>query len=108
MKSPLTLLSLVAVLVGCATYQEKILDPWIGASRAELVSAWGYPQHAADVVRIDDNVSVYTYRNGTLLNLNGVTSRCVVSFSIEADKVTTARANGSECRRIARPLKVNR
>jgi hypothetical protein len=87
----------------CASYQTKILDPWVGASRAELVKFWGYPQASTDVVKIDDRVTVYTYRSQGTSVASGQPSACAVSFAIEAERVQSARYTGSECKRVARP-----
>jgi len=94
---------LIATLVSaCASYDSRVLDPWVGAGKAELVAAWGYPQSANDLVRIDDRVTVYTYRNPGTSAMTGQPSTCAVSFSIEADRVTSARRVGTECRAVVR------
>lgn len=93
-------LPVATLLAGCAAYDQRVLEPWVGASRAELVAAWGYPQASTDVVKIDA-VTVYTYRN-TGVSPDGRSSSCVVSFAIESERVTSARRVGSECRAVAR------
>lgn len=97
------LIAIVALAAGCASYKTKVLQPWLGASEAEVVQKWGYPQSANDVVRIDDSTKVYTYRSarGSFLTPN-IAVACVVSFTFRDDKVISDKFEGDNCASIAR------
>lgn len=84
-----------------ADYASKILKPWIGATKQELVATWGYPQSANDVVRIDDEVTVYTYRSFRTAGPS-LPAPCVVSFTLTNERVTFWKYEGANCPRYKR------
>jgi hypothetical protein len=69
------------------------MEEWVGAERSEWVSVWGYPQHATDVVEVDDETLVYSYRSAT----------CVVSVTFVRDVLRQWRYRGQNCPRGRRP-----
>jgi len=85
------------MLSACAAYQATILDPWVGATKAELVEGWGYPTSNDDIVKIDDTITVYSYRSKIDIGFDAGPQDCVVSFTLERDIVTSARYVGANC-----------
>lgn len=87
-------------LYSCTSYKETIMQPWVGAPKKELIVKWGYPQSANDLVKIDDSITVYSYRSYR----EGPTGRfpCVVSFTIKNETVISYKYEGSNCPRIQR------
>lgn len=93
----LLLFSTFSVLAG---YKEKYMEPWIGATQEELTKKWGYPQTANDVVKIDDETTVFTYRSN---NVGwGGRIKCLVSFTIKKKVVTRFKYEGGHCPKIRR------
>ena len=92
-----TLLLSLACVVACVTPYRVGMDEWVGARRDEWVSVWGYPQQANDVVAIDDETLVYSYRSAT----------CVVSVTFVGDVIRSWRYNGANCPRGRRPAGLN-
>ena len=92
-------LSAVAA-VALADYAGKILKPWLGATKQELVAKWGYPQSANDLIRIDDETTVYSYRSFRA-GFAGP-EPCVVSFTLVNDRVTQWKYEGANCPRYTR------
>ncbi len=92
----------LALFAACAlaNYASKILEPWIGATKEELVAKWGYPQSANDLVRIDDETIVFTYRSFRA-GFAGL-EPCVVSFTLVDDIVTQWKYEGANCPRYKR------
>ena len=78
------------------------MESWRGASKAELIEKWGYPQSANDVVKFDDGVVVYTYRSISSAFSPVYPSQCVVSFTIKNDVVTAYKYRGHDCPRAER------
>jgi hypothetical protein len=99
---PLLLSALLSAFAtdALANYASKILKPWIGATKQELVAKWGYPQSATDLIRIDEETTVYTYRSFRA----GVAGPepCVVSFTLVNDIVTQWKYEGANCPRYKR------
>ena len=83
-----------------ADYASKILKPWVGATKQELVAKWGYPQSANDLIRVDDETTVYTYRSFRA-GFAGP-EPCVVSFTLVNDRVTQWKYEGANCPRYNR------
>ncbi len=98
MKSFLVAFLSVLLLLGCARYKDSVMAPWVGAPEDELVAAWGYPSAANDIVTINDQTKVYTYRYVTT-GPDGSPSSCRVSFTLTAGVVARWEYNGSGCPR---------
>ena len=100
---PLLLLASLAAVTpaALADYASKILKPWLGATKQELVEKWGYPQSANDIIRIDDEITVYTYRSFRTAGPSGP-APCVVSFTLTGDRVTYWKYEGANCPRYKR------
>jgi hypothetical protein len=84
----------------CAVYEQKIMQPWVGASKKELIEKWGYPQSVNDLIKISERISVYSYRSFRE-GFNGP-APCVVSFTIEEESVVAYKYEGSNCPRVER------
>lgn len=97
----ISLLLTLASISGCASYKTAVMDPWMGASETELIQGWGYPQSANDIVKIDSEKKVYTYRYNTGSFMNGPSS-CVVSFTLDRGYVQGWKYNGANCPRYVR------
>jgi hypothetical protein len=97
------LLSALLATFACgalANYANKIMKPWVGATKQELVAKWGYPQSANDLIRIDEQTVVYTYRS---FRAGAVGPEpCVVSFTLVNDIVTLWKYEGANCPRYKR------
>ncbi|HET6807284.1 MAG TPA: hypothetical protein VFH59_17755 [Frateuria sp.] len=85
----------------CAQYETKVMQPWLGASQAELISKWGYPTSAGDIVNVDSETTVYTYRS-VLGGWAGPPGACVVSFTLRSQTVVAWKYNGANCPDILR------
>lgn len=81
-------------------FADVISGAMFGALEAELVAKWGYPQEANDLVRINDEVIIYTFRSRR--RGPGGPTNCVVSFTIKSGVVTGYRVEGGDCPKIAR------
>jgi len=101
-KNIFTISMVVLFLSSCTTYAENIMQPWVGASKAELIGKWGYPQSANDYVKIDDGIEVYSYRSYRVDGWSGYQTPCVVSFTIENEVVTAYKYEGANCPRYQR------
>jgi hypothetical protein len=97
MKRFLLVLFMVVVAPASAGYKNDVMEPWLGATQDELTAKWGYPQTANDVVKIDDDTTVFTYRS--FRNGFGGPSRCVISFTMKKKIVTGYRYDGANCPR---------
>jgi hypothetical protein len=99
---PVLLSALLAAFAtsALASYASKILKPWVGATKQELVAKWGYPQSANDLIRVDDETTVYTYRSFRA-GFSGP-EPCVVSFTLVKDVVTLWKYEGANCPRYKR------
>lgn len=93
--------SLALASTGCARYETKVMHPWLGASQTELVGKWGYPTSAGDIVNIDGDTTVYTYRS-VLGGWAGPPGTCVVSFTMRNQTVIAWKYNGANCPNIRR------
>jgi hypothetical protein len=90
--------ALVAFTVtALANYANDVMKPWVGATKQELVAKWGYPQAANDLVRIDEETVVYTYRSFRVGF--GGPMPCVVSFTLQKDVVVQWKYEGEHCPR---------
>ena len=98
----ITLIIVVVLISSCAVYNEEIMQPWLGASKDELVSKWGYPQSANDYFKINESTTVYSYRSYRPDVWSGLPTPCTVSFTIENDLVKAYKYEGSNCPRIER------
>jgi hypothetical protein len=80
-----------------AAYDDDILQPWVGATQDELAAGWGYPQSANDYVKIDEEITIFTYRSfrGGI----GGSAVCVVSFTLRSKVVVGWRREGENCPR---------
>jgi hypothetical protein len=83
-----------------ANYRDDVLKPWVGATKQELVAKWGYPQAANDIVRIDEETTVYSYRSFRMGA--GGQMHCVVSFTLHKDVVVQWKYEGENCPRYKR------
>lgn len=90
------LLITALLLAGCGSFAARVLQPWVGAPESELVQKWGYPQSANDIVTINDNTKVYTYRSNNA-GLLSPAAECVISFTIEAGYVSSGKYVGDNC-----------
>ena len=86
--------------VFAASYKKAIVQPWIGATKDELTAKWGYPQTSHDLVKIDDDTVVFSYRS-VIRN-----AACIVSFTLKNDVVIAWKYRGGNCPRIKRDKKV--
>lgn len=95
----------VAILgvAGCASYDQKVMAPWMGASESQLVQAWGYPVSNDDLVVIDQSTKVYTYRYNTSDAWSGAATTCRISFTLRNAIVSRWEYNGASCPRHTRP-----
>ena len=94
-----TICFLVISLPVLASYKKAIMQPWIGATKNELTAKWGYPQSANDLVKIDDDTVVFSYRS-VIRN-----TACIVSFTLKNDVVIAWKYRGGNCPRIRRYIK---
>jgi hypothetical protein len=91
------------LIIPLNTYAVKfksVMEEWIGASIEELTSKWGYPAHQNDVVDIDSNTRIFTYRSygGAF----GGPKACIVSFTIRDNIVIQYKYRGGHCPKIRR------
>ena len=86
------ILTLILGILSCRTTYREGMNEWLGASRSEWVSVWGYPQHR-DVVEAGKETVVYSHRSAT----------CVVSVTFVRDVLTLWRTRGQNCPRGRRP-----
>ncbi len=93
----LTVLLLTITLNVSAGYKKDIMEPWMDASQAELVAAWGYPQTAEDLFKVNDNTTIYTYRSNR--SSIGGQIKCTVSFTIRNEIVAGYKYEGGNCPR---------
>lgn len=100
-----TLLLMAAVLgtTSCASYDQKIMAPWMGASESQLTQVWGYPVSNDDRVIVDENTKVYTYRYNTNDAWSGAPTTCRISFTLKNSVVSRWEYNGASCPRYTRP-----
>ena len=99
-----TLLFAIAML-GCVTFK-GVMNEWIGASKAEFVSAWGPPQEKAE----EEGMEFYTYKygrgwRGSFSRYGGGFSSgpyCMVSVTFVEDTVSDYRYQGRNCPKIRR------
>ncbi|MDR7135317.1 hypothetical protein J2X06_002526 [Lysobacter niastensis] len=75
------------------------MNPWLGASKNELVSVWGYPTASIDIVQVNDQIKVYTYRYATSDAMTGAPTTCRISFTLRSDYVERWDLNGGGCPR---------
>lgn len=87
-------------LPALADYKEDIMEPWIGATQEELTVKWGYPQTANDVVKIDDETTIFTYRS--FQRGFGGRMHCMVSFTIKKKIVSGYKYEGGHCPKFKR------
>jgi len=92
----------VMLISSCVTYDQKIMQPWVGATKDELVSKWGYPQSASDLFQVNESTTVYSYRSYRTDVMSGTLTPCTVSFTIEHDLVKAYKYEGSNCPKIER------
>ena len=98
----LTLTLASFALYSCATYTTRILEPWLGASKEELIVKWGYPQSASDVVKFENDILIYTYRSFTSGYGAYHPTQCVISFTMKKEIITSYKVIGADCPRIER------
>ena len=97
----LVLVGLTISLPVFASYKKAIMEPWLGATRDELTAKWGYPQSADDLVKIDNDTVVFSYRSSVRR------VECIVSFTLKNDVVIAWKYRGGNCLRIKRDKKVS-
>lgn len=97
MRNALLIFMFVFSLPVSAGYTKDIMEPWMGATRDEVVAQWGYPQAATDIINIDDKTTVYTYRSKR--GGFGGQLECVVSFTFTNNIVTGFKYEGGHCPR---------
>ncbi len=97
MRLLLIILLLTTTFSVSAGYKKDIMEPWMDATQAELVAAWGYPQTDKDHFKVNDNTTIYTYRSnrGSI----GGQIKCTVSFTIRKDVVVGYKYEGGNCPR---------
>ena len=83
-----------------AGYEKSVMVPWLGASQNELVQKWGYPQTSNDVVKIDDETTIFTYQGSR--TIAGMRKHCVISFTLQNKTVTGYKVAGANCPKIKR------
>jgi hypothetical protein len=86
--------------VALANYANDVMKPWVGATKQELIAKWGYPQAVNDLVQIDEDTVVYTYRSFRA-GIGGPMP-CVVSFTLQKEVVTQWKYEGEHCPRYKR------
>ena len=79
---------------------------WIGASETELVGKWGYPETQNDVVKISDDIKVYSYRS--FRRGIGGYAGCIISFTIKKGEVIYWKYRGGHCQKVSRYTKAQR
>ena len=97
---PLVAAMLAVASVALANYANDVMKPWVGATKQELVAKWGYPQAATDLVQIDEDTVVYTYRS--FRTGIGGSMPCVVSFTLQKEVVIQWKYEGEHCPRYKR------
>ena len=102
-----TICLLAISLPAFASYKKAIMEPWIGATKDELTAKWGYPQTADDLVKIDKDTVVFSYRSRNFSYPVGYLS-CIVSFTLKNDVVIAYKYLGGNCPKIKRHKKGSR
>lgn len=100
MRHLISVFLMCASLSALADYKVDIMEPWLGATQEELTGKWGFPQTANDVVKIDDETTIYTYRS--FRGGFGGPMRCVVSFTIKKKIVSGYKYEGGHCPKLKR------
>ena len=89
----LILFVILAPLAAHGATFRSIMAEWEGATRSEWVDVWGYPTIANDLVIVDDETLVYSYRSRS----------CRVSVTFEKDILTRWQHQGKKCPKHRRP-----
>ncbi len=88
------------ILSGCATATSegytKIVDSWMGASEAKIVSAWGVPD---SVYQLNETDKVFTYEESSqaILSEGVVTFSCKTYFTLRNGVIVDWKFKGNKC-----------